>query len=210
MRGFCLISLDMSRPDEIYVSTDVEANGPFPGPHSMLSFASVAMLPDETVLGEFTVNLTELPETVPHPVTMKWWEDFPEAYAASRTNQESTEDAMPRYAAWLNDLPARPVFVAHPVAWDFGWIYSYLLRFHGTCPFGHSGLDIKTLAMAALDIPYRNCMKSNFPSSWLDEEDRHTHVALDDAREQGVLFCRALNHLRASQSQVVDPEPVGE
>ena len=160
--------------------------------------------------GEFTVNLTELPETVPHPVTMKWWEDFPEAYAASRTNQESPEDAMPRYAAWLNDLPARPVFVAHPVAWDFGWIYSYLLRFHGTCPFGHSGLDIKTLAMAALDIPYRNCMKSNFPSSWLDEEDRHTHVALDDAREQGVLFCRALNHLRASQSQVVDPEPVGE
>jgi hypothetical protein len=25
---------------EIYVSTDVEADGPIPGPHSMLSFAS--------------------------------------------------------------------------------------------------------------------------------------------------------------------------
>jgi hypothetical protein len=25
---------------EIYVSTDIEADGPIPGPHSMLSFAS--------------------------------------------------------------------------------------------------------------------------------------------------------------------------
>jgi hypothetical protein len=28
--------------NEIYVSTDIEADGPIPGPHSMLSFASVA------------------------------------------------------------------------------------------------------------------------------------------------------------------------
>ncbi|SEI19125.1 hypothetical protein SAMN05192544_103397 [Paraburkholderia hospita] len=27
---------------EIYVSTDVEVDGPIPGPHSMLSFASAA------------------------------------------------------------------------------------------------------------------------------------------------------------------------
>lgn len=26
---------------EIYISTDVEADGPIPGPHSMLSFACV-------------------------------------------------------------------------------------------------------------------------------------------------------------------------
>ena len=27
---------------EIYISTDVEADGPIPGPHSMLSFGSAA------------------------------------------------------------------------------------------------------------------------------------------------------------------------
>lgn len=31
----------MSKP-EIYVSTDVESDGPIPGPHSMLSLASAA------------------------------------------------------------------------------------------------------------------------------------------------------------------------
>ena len=31
---------------EIYVSTDVEADGPIPGPHSMLSFGSAVMAPE--------------------------------------------------------------------------------------------------------------------------------------------------------------------
>ena len=39
---------------EVYVSTDVETDGPIPGPHSLLSFASAAYLPDKTLLGTFT------------------------------------------------------------------------------------------------------------------------------------------------------------
>jgi hypothetical protein len=31
---------------EVYVSTDIETDGPIPGPNSMLSFASAAYLPD--------------------------------------------------------------------------------------------------------------------------------------------------------------------
>lgn len=43
---------------EIYVSTDVETDGPIPGPHSMLSFGSAACLADKTLVSTFTVNLT--------------------------------------------------------------------------------------------------------------------------------------------------------
>ena len=35
----------MKKEPEIYVSTDIEADGPIPGPHSMLSFGSAAYLP---------------------------------------------------------------------------------------------------------------------------------------------------------------------
>ena len=38
---------------EIYVSTDVETDGPIPGPHSMLSFASAAYRPDKTLVRTF-------------------------------------------------------------------------------------------------------------------------------------------------------------
>ena len=186
---------------EIYVSTDIEADGPFPGPHSMLSLASVAMWPDETVVSEFSVNLQELPETQPHPVTTKWWAEFPEAYAEARRDPEPPETALPRYAEWIESLPARAVFVAYPVAWDFGWVYSYLLRFAGRCPFGHSGLDVKTLAMAALERPFRDSTKNQFPAEWCETEGLRAHVALDDARQQGVMFCRILKALRQRQNR---------
>src|SRR5205809_5153220 len=58
---------------EIYVSTDIEADGPIPGPHSMLSFASAAYLADKTLIGTFSANLETLPGAAGHPETMKWW-----------------------------------------------------------------------------------------------------------------------------------------
>jgi hypothetical protein len=39
----------MSRKPEIYVSTDIEADGPIPGMNSMLSFGSAAYLADKTL-----------------------------------------------------------------------------------------------------------------------------------------------------------------
>ena len=50
----------MKKEPEIYVSTDIEADGPIPGPHSMLSFGSAAYLPDKTVLATFSANLETL------------------------------------------------------------------------------------------------------------------------------------------------------
>lgn len=46
---------------EVYVSTDVEADGPIPGPHSMLSFGSAAYTADKRLLQTFSANLETLP-----------------------------------------------------------------------------------------------------------------------------------------------------
>ena len=50
---------------EVYLSTDVETDGPIPGPHSMLSFASAAFLPDKTLVDTFSANLKTLPKRAP-------------------------------------------------------------------------------------------------------------------------------------------------
>lgn len=47
---------------EIYASIDIEADGPIPGPHSMLSPASAAFLTDKTMVGTYSANLNTLPE----------------------------------------------------------------------------------------------------------------------------------------------------
>src|SRR5215211_1719551 len=102
---------------EIYVSTDVEADGPIPGPHSMLSFASAAFRPDKTLVGTFSANLATLPEATPDPKTMEWWRTQPEAWAACRADLRDPAVAMPEYVAWLKGLPGKPVFVAYPAAY---------------------------------------------------------------------------------------------
>ncbi len=132
---------------EIYVSTDVETDGPIPGVYSMLSIGSAAYLPDKTLHGGFTVNLETLPGAAQHPDTMKWWKTQPEAWAASRQDVQPPEEAMRRYLDWLKQLPGEPVFVAYPAAFDFMFVCWYLNRFTGENPFGWHALDIKTFAM---------------------------------------------------------------
>jgi hypothetical protein len=176
---------------EIYVSTDVETDGPIPGPHSMLSFASAAYRADKKLLDTFTANLQTLEGAAGHPETMAWWGQHPDAFAATRTDQEPPEPAMRRYVAWLKALPGKPVFVAYPAGFDFLFVYWYLIRFVGESPFSFSALDVKTYAMALLRTDYREAVKRNMPKRWFDPL-QHTHVALDDALEQGALFCNML------------------
>ncbi|MBM4431967.1 MAG: exonuclease [Chloroflexi bacterium] len=176
---------------EIYVSTDVEADGPIPGPHSMLSFASAAFLADKTLVGTFTANLELLPGAEPHPKTNEFWQEHQEAWLASRRDLQDPAAAMHQYVAWLESLPGQPVFVAYPVGYDFAFIYWYLMRFVGASPFGHAGIDIATYAMAMLNRSYKESGKSGMPRRWFDDHP-HTHKPLDDAIEQGTLFCNML------------------
>lgn len=172
---------------EIYVSTDVETDGRIPGPHSMLSFGSVALDLDGRQHGSFAANLVLLDGAVPDPETAQFWAQHPAAYEATRIDTKLPEDVMSKYADWLDALPGSPVFVGYPAAWDFMFIYWYLIRFAGRSPFSHSALDIKTLAMAMLKQPYRESTKRSMPKSWFPRLP-HTHIALDDALEQGLLF----------------------
>jgi len=181
---------------EIYVSTDVETDGPIPGPHSMLSFASAAYADDKRLLGTFNANLETLPGATAHPKTAAWWATQPQAWDACRTGLEDPAAAMQRYVAWLQALPGRPVFVGYPAAFDFLFVYWYLMRYVGESPFSHSALDIKSYAMAVLGTDFRGTAKRAMPRRWFDAHP-HTHVALDDAIEQGALFCNMLRERRA-------------
>lgn len=176
---------------EIYVSTDVETDGPIPGPHSMLSFGSAAYTADKRLVATFEANLQTMPGAVGHPDTMKWWETQPEAWAAHRINPRPPGEVMVEYVSWLKALPGKSVFVGYPAGFDFTWIYTYLIQFAGESPFSFSAIDIKTYAMAVLKTNYRETTKRNMPRRWFPKM-KHTHKALDDAIEQGELFCNIL------------------
>jgi hypothetical protein len=77
--------------------------------------------------------------------------------------------SLKEYPAWLKKLPGKPVFVGYPAAYDFMFVYWYLIRLTGESPFSHSALDIKTFAMSLLGTGYRESTKRNMPKRWFDD-----------------------------------------
>ncbi|MEO0474884.1 MAG: exonuclease, partial [Planctomycetota bacterium] len=131
---------------EIFFSTDIETDGPIPGPNSMLSMATAAYDADKNLLGTYSANLDLLEGAKGDPRTMEWWQTQPKAWEACRADTRPPSQVMPSYIKWVRSFKGSRVFVAYPAGFDFSWVYWYLIRFASESPFSHSALDIKTLA----------------------------------------------------------------
>jgi hypothetical protein len=168
----------------------------------MLSFGSVAYdLSDPenpTEIGFFERNLLTLPDAKADTETALWWAEQPEAWEACRVDAADPLRSMHDYATWLDALPGKPIFVGYPASYDFMFVYWYLMKFVGRSPFRFQALDAKTYASAHLRVPFSQVGKKKMPKRWFDSKLKHTHRALDDAREQGVMFARMYaDNLRA-------------
>lgn len=177
---------------ELYISVDIETDGPIPGANSMLSLGAVALTEHRDQLGVFSINFVELHGATPDPSTMEWWAKQPEAWKCARDNPQPPLPAMHQFVSWVKDMcraaqGAKPVFVGYPAGFDFMFVYWYLIKLVGESPFSFSALDIKTYAAAVLGCPYREVNKRAL-AKFKEPGLPHTHVAIDDALEQGYLF----------------------
>jgi hypothetical protein len=187
---------------ETYLSIDIEADGPVPGFNNMLSFGVAAFNlqaddPREPI-ATFARNLKTLDEVTwplnhASPDTMKWWGTQPEAWAACRKGAQAPGSAMRDFVRWCRQLPGKLIVVGYPVTFDFMFLYWYVMVYGvvvdgDRCPFGFSGMDIKTLAAAKLGKPFHRATKRNMPKRWFKGAPKHNHEALTDAIGQGILF----------------------
>ncbi len=185
---------------ELYFSFDVETDGAIPGANNLLSLGCAAFEAfNEQPISEYSCNFETIPGNYSDPKTMTFWEKNPEAYAATRKFQKSPAYAIDNLVSWIDQMAKarnkRPVAVAYPAGFDFTFVYWYIMRFKGKSPFSFACLDIKTLAFAtgAVDS-YRDAKKRNFPKDWFPP-GKHTHVAVEDAVEQGRIFIRIMKQL---------------
>ncbi len=180
---------------DIYLSVDVETDGPIPGLHSMLSIGAAAFDIERRLMATFSANLLALPGAAPHPETAAFWAREPQAYAATRSELREPAEAMAAYRRFIEALPHRPIFVGYPAAFDHMWHHWYLHRFTGSDPCGFAPLDLKSYAAAMLALPFRESAKRAYPRAWFAGAPNHDHVALTDAIGQGML---AVNMIRAN------------
>jgi len=191
----CPDAVPVDAPADVFISIDVEADGPVPGDFSMSSLGAVVAEPalDRTFYRELK------------PITDRF---VPEAAAVSKLDRAKLKaegadpaTAMREFAEWANAAAGRgrrPVAVCFNATFDWQFVNWYFHHFLGKNPFGISGLDIKALYMGALGLPrWGQTSKRNFDRTFLSGRP-HSHNALDDAKEQAEIFLKV--YLRALQN----------
>lgn len=158
----------------------------------MLSFGTAAFIDGKGMVATNTSNLETLPGATMDPITKsEFWDKNPEAWAACRKDLQPVEATMKAFVAWVDKVAdqykGRPVFVGYPATFDFLFMYFYMVKFAGRSPFSFSALDIKSYVAGFQGMDFRDSTKRNMPREWFPRS-KHTHIALDDAIEQGELF----------------------
>jgi len=191
-----MLTLVLQQPD-LFISVDVEADGPIPGPYSMLSFGLA-------VAGSYDGKrfVAADPNAATYYIELRpISDDFdPDALAVSRLNRRTLAhngrdpaDGMDEAAAWVRSQAGdyRPVAVGFPLIYDWMFLYWYFERFaNGGSPFGFSsGLDMKTMYQQKSRSVMSGSGKDNLPA-YLRGTAPHRHHALDDAVEQAGIFAR--------------------
>jgi hypothetical protein len=184
----------MTRPD-IYFSIDIEADGPIPGPYSLLSVGIA-------VAGVFDGNRFERREPSEstfyaelQPISTEYVEEALDVSGLDRERLTRSglppADAMNELVSWVRRIgrDRRPVLVAYPSSFDWMFLYWYLVKFaERGSPFGFSSvLDMKTMYATKARVPLSEAKKKQMPSALLSRRV-HTHHALDDAIEQAEMF----------------------
>ena len=120
-----------------YISVDVEADGPCPGPYSMVCFGAVVV--DSTLDKRFYAEVQPISDLF-----------IPEALAVSGFTREqhlqfadTPTVAMTKFEAWLRTYSVgKPTLVSDNPAFDWQWINHYFHGYIGRNPFGFSARRI--------------------------------------------------------------------
>lgn len=185
-----------ARPD-LYVSVDIETDGPIPGEYSILSFAlCLASRYDGSAFDVIEPDPTTTFYAELKPISDRFEQEALDVHGLDRdalaVDGKDPEVAMREAGEWIaaHSDGARPVLVAYPLPFDWAFLYWYFIRFTGESPFGISScLDIRTLYQARALTPFDLSSQRSMPPSLLPSRP-HTHNAADDAQEQAELFNR--------------------
>lgn len=188
-RVLAIVELMSKSKDEVYISVDVEASGPIPGEYSMLSIGACEV-----------ANLNNGFYKELQPISEKYVKKALDVCGLSmeelRKSGTSPYEAMREFADWTMWTAGerKPIFVGYNAGFDWSFINYYFIRFTGENPFGVSSLDIKSVWLGMTGSSWSGTSKTQVKRK-LGIDVEHTHNALDDAKEQAVIFQKMIGRL---------------
>ena len=148
----------------------------------MLSLGAVAFdAATGKELGEFYRKLHTLPGADQSSSTMQWWATQLEAWTEATRDPQPPFDVMREYTNWLLAWE-HPIMLAATCGFDFTFVRWYLVTYIGEDRRWLNCIDLRS-AMMETRGKYSGNFKKQFKVN-----ARHTHKAVDDAREQGQIY----------------------
>lgn len=182
---------------DLYISVDIESDGPIPGPFSMLSMGActVGVRAED---GRF--HPTESPDTFYaelRPVGDKFDRSALAVSGLDRdllsVHGQDPAAAMEQFGTWAAAIADRErataVFCAWPLGFDWMFVRHYFVLFAPDAdPFGHSNaLDMKSYFLAHARGTVAGSTKAQLPEA-LRNRMALSHNALEDATAQAGLL----------------------
>lgn len=178
----------------VFVSIDIETDGPTPGMFSMVDLGAVAYDEHGKKLSTFSGQLKPLPGAMQNVDTMIWWDKHQDVWNEIVSKARPPLVVIKEFNEWLKKLPGTPTAICWPASWDFAFVHYYLVRFTGASFLGHAALDIKSMVVVMTGQYTRYCGKRALPPEFVPE-NQHTHRGLDDAEEQGEIFFKVRDEM---------------
>ena len=176
----------MSDQPPAFVSVDIEASGPSPSRHAILSIgACLVEDPSRGFYAELRPRSREadLAAMRVHGLSLD--------ELAARGEEPAA--ALRRLEDWLAaETDGRtPVFVGHNAAFDWMFVAEAFHRYLGHNPFGHAPVDIKSFFAGLTGEPWSGTGLERIAARF-GETGTLPHHALEDARIQARLFAAML------------------
>lgn len=181
----------------LFLSIDIEADGPAPGLASMLNFGIVGIATSGEVVFEYEANLEPMPNTRYNLKSSEFW-NRPEnlealVYICDKPRNPSV--VMEELSVKIVELQAKYQIepISKPIAYDWQWINWYFVNYLGVNPLGFAGRDIGSYYWATKSSTYPariNVDDIELPPRY---KKLPQHSGLVDAYRAGIFFWKVYN-----------------
>jgi DNA polymerase III alpha subunit (gram-positive type) len=181
----------------IYFSLDCEASGPVPPLYNLLSIGATSVRRDgghHVLGGSFYVELKPIfPGFNPRALEVCGLDV--ERLQKDGTDPREALERLGRFVAEETGSGGSAVFVGHNAVFDWAYIAYYYAHFGMENPFGYKGIDLKSLAMGALVLPWYETSKENLQQvlELPAQDPAQVHRADYDAHYQALILKAVLD-----------------
>ena len=191
---------DPDRLQKVYMTINVESDGPDPALNNMLELSCVLHFENGTIIDELNIKFIPLPNRKPDQFTMlNFWNVNPDAWEWVNTGCIDVDTGMSQFIEFFEKYSKLYSirFVGDPASRDFVWLQEYYTNY---AMFSTIKLFPYCRCLTTMRKSYQKMLNLTDDESWIlknrmqnGEENQYvsnrSHIGIERARKQAREFC---------------------